>query len=290
MAFSTSIRFGAGRIAEFAAARRELGSARPLVVTDRGLQANPMIAARRGAGGMDAPSRALEAYCRATYHPMADGIALEAMRLVAVWLPRAVADGADLEARAHMPVAASMGAVAFQKGLGAMHAMSHPCSARFDTHHGLTNAVPMPYVLVYNRPAIEARVSCAARVLGLGKQNFDGFLDWVLALREDIAIPHDLAAIGVMDAHESIGRARALDRDHLIAADAGAPVGDGARRLRGQRRRARAPVDNHEVVAQPVHLCEPQCHARRYRTAAALPSKPGRAYPASVPPASGRCA
>ncbi len=195
--FPTSIRFGAERIAEFAAARRELGSARPLVVTDRGLQANPMIAARRGAGGMDAPSRALEAYCRATYHPMADGIALEAMRLVAVWLPRAVADGADLEARAHMPVAASMGAVAFQKGLGAMHAMSHPCSARFDTHHGLTNAVPMPYVLVYNRPAIEARVSCAARVLGLGKQNFDGFLDWVLALREEIAIPHDLSAIGV---------------------------------------------------------------------------------------------
>ena len=147
--------------------------------------------------GMDALSHALEAYCHTMYHPMADGIALEAMRLVARWLPRAVADGGDLEARAHMLVAASMGAVAFQKGLGAMHAMSHPCSALYDTHHGLTNAVLMPYVLHYNRPAIEERLGHAARVLDLATDGFDGVLDWVLSLRREVGIPNDLAAIGV---------------------------------------------------------------------------------------------
>ncbi len=146
--------------------------------------------------GMDALSHSLEAFCCWVYHPMADGIALEGMRLVKEWLPRAVADGTDIEARAQMLAAASMGATAFQKGLGAMHAMSHPCSVHYDSHHGLANAVLMPYVLAYNRPVIEARMELLARYLGLGG-GFDSVLAWVLALRREIAIPHGLAEIGV---------------------------------------------------------------------------------------------
>jgi hypothetical protein len=145
---------------------------------------------------MDALSHSLEAFCCTGYHPMADGIALEGMRLVREWLPRAVADGADLEARAHMLAAASMGATAFQKGLGAMHAMSHPCSAHYDTHHGLTNAVVMPYVLAFNRPAIAEKMSLLARHLGIG-EDFEAVMDWVLDLRAAIGIPETLAAIGV---------------------------------------------------------------------------------------------
>ncbi len=147
--------------------------------------------------GMDALSHSLEAFCCQGYHPMADGIALEGMALVKEWLPAAVHDGADVEARAHMLAAASMGAVAFQKGLGAMHAMSHPCSAHYDTHHGLTNAVVMPYVLIYNRPVIEAKMARLTRYLGLGEATFDAVLEWVLALRRDLAIPESLAEIGV---------------------------------------------------------------------------------------------
>ena len=147
--------------------------------------------------GMDALSHSLEAYCCTVYHPMADGIALEGMRLVKEWLPRAVRDGADIEARAHMLAAASMGAVAFQKGLGAMHAMSHPCSVHFGTHHGLTNAVVMPYVLAYNRPVVEDKMVRLARYLGLDGDGFDAVLAWVLALRDKIGIPHGLAEIGV---------------------------------------------------------------------------------------------
>jgi alcohol dehydrogenase class IV len=145
--------------------------------------------------GMDALSHSLEAFCVDAYHPMADGIALEGMRLVWHWLPKAVADGNDIEARSNMLAAASMGAVAFQKGLGSMHAMSHPCSALFDTHHGLTNAVLMPYVLAFNRPAIEPRLAVLARVLGVA--GFGGIMDAVLKLRSDIGIPHTLAEIGV---------------------------------------------------------------------------------------------
>lgn len=147
--------------------------------------------------GMDALSHCLEAYCAPMYHPMADGIALEGMRLVAEWLPRAVADGADIEARGHMLVAASMGATAFQKGLGSMHAMSHPCSAHHGSHHGLTNAIVMPYVLAFNRPAIEARMDHLARWLDLRPQSFTGVMDWVLELRSRLAIPHTLAALGI---------------------------------------------------------------------------------------------
>jgi alcohol dehydrogenase class IV len=151
--------------------------------------------------GMDALSHSLEAYCAPGYHPMAEGIAVEGMRLVKEWLPRAVSNGADLEARAHMLVASSMGATAFQKGLGAMHSLSHPCSANLGTHHGLTNAVVMPYVLEWNRPALEEKFARLAAWLGLADRSFDGVLGWVLELRRTIGIPHTLAGIGVREEH-----------------------------------------------------------------------------------------
>lgn len=153
------------------------------------------------ATGMDALSHSLEAYCSPGFHPLADGIAVEGMRLVREYLPLACRDGNDIAARAHMLVASSMGATAFQKGLGAMHSLSHPCSANLNTHHGLTNAVVMPYVLVFNRPAIEPRIARLAAYLGLRRHDFSGFLDWVLELRAQIGIPHTLHEIGVREAH-----------------------------------------------------------------------------------------
>lgn len=149
------------------------------------------------ATGMDALAHNLEAFCGVFYHPMADGIALEAMRLIHDWLPKAVADGDDLEARTHMMAAATMGAAAFQKALGAIHALSHPIGARYNTHHGLTNAVVMPYVLVHNRSAIEAKMMRLARYLDLPAHSFDAVLTWVLSLRETLGIPHTLATLGV---------------------------------------------------------------------------------------------
>ena len=151
------------------------------------------------ATGMDALAHCLEAYCAPGYHPMAEGIAVEGLRLVKDWLPTAVADGANLEARAHMLVAATMGATAFQKGLGAIHSLSHPVGALYDTHHGLTNAVVMPYVLVFNRTAIEDRLTRLAAWLELPDPSFQSVLDWVLGLRETFEIPHTLAALGVTD-------------------------------------------------------------------------------------------
>lgn len=151
--------------------------------------------------GMDALSHNLEAYCASFYHPMADGIALQGIKLVADWLPRAVRDGNDLEARANMMVASMMGATAFQKGLGAMHALSHPCSAILGTHHGLTNGVVMPYVLGFNRPAIEDKMAAVARYLNLEAQSFAGVMEWVLRLRQDIGIPHRLRDLGVEPGH-----------------------------------------------------------------------------------------
>jgi alcohol dehydrogenase len=148
--------------------------------------------------GMDALAHCLEAYCGPFYHPLADGIAVEGMRLVKDNLARAFKQGGDLEARAHMMSAAAMGATAFQKALGAIHALSHPIGALYDTHHGLTNAVFMPYVLAFNRPAIEAKVARLAAYLGL-EPKFDAFLAWVLALRAEIGIPHTLAGLKVDD-------------------------------------------------------------------------------------------
>jgi hypothetical protein len=151
--------------------------------------------------GMDALSHNLEAYCAPGYHPLAEGIAVEGMRLIREWLPRAVANGSDIEARSHMLIASSMGATAFQKGLGAMHSLSHPCSANLNTHHGLTNAVVMPYVLQWNRTAIEKKMVRLAAWLGLADCSYDGVLQWVLDLRSEIGIPHTLAEIGVREEH-----------------------------------------------------------------------------------------
>ena len=151
--------------------------------------------------GMDALSHSLEAYCAPGYHPMAEGVAVEGIRLIKEWLPVAVRNGADLEARSHMLVASSMGATAFQKGLGAMHSLSHPCSANLGTHHGLTNAVVMPYVLEWNRGAIEDKLERLASWLDLPERSFAGFQAWVLELRRQIGIPHTLAGIGVEEEH-----------------------------------------------------------------------------------------
>ncbi|ACP25905.1 putative dehydrogenase [Sinorhizobium fredii NGR234] len=146
--------------------------------------------------GMDAFAHCLEAYSSPFYHPMSAGIALEGMRLVKEYLPRAYRDGADIEARANMMSAAAMGAVAFQKGLGAIHSLSHPVGAIYNTHHGMTNAVVMPPVLRFNRPAIEEKIASAAAYLGIAG-GFDGFYDYVLQLREELGVPNKLAALGV---------------------------------------------------------------------------------------------
>jgi alcohol dehydrogenase class IV len=149
------------------------------------------------ATGMDALSHCLEAYCAPGFHPMADGIAAEGMRTIFRWLPRAVEEGGDVEARGHMLVAAAMGATAFQKGLGGMHALSHPIGALFGTHHGLTNAVLMPYLLAFNRIAVQERLALLAGYIGLDDASFDGFLAWVVELRKRLAIPKTLGEIGV---------------------------------------------------------------------------------------------
>jgi alcohol dehydrogenase class IV len=146
--------------------------------------------------GMDALSHSLEALCAPGFHPMADGIATEAIALIHRWLPRAVEDGRDLAARAYLLAAASMGAVAFQKGLGAMHAMAHPLGGRLDSHHGLTIAIVMPYVLERNREAIAAKLGQLARVLGLAG-GAAAVPAWVLELRQRFSIPHDLGALGM---------------------------------------------------------------------------------------------
>jgi len=146
--------------------------------------------------GMDALAHCLEAYCSPFYHPMSQGIALEGMRLVFENLPKVYAKPDDLEARAHMMSAAAMGAVAFQKGLGAIHSLSHPIGAVYNTHHGTTNAVVMPMVLDFNRPAIEERLSRAAAYIGIAG-GFEGFRAAVMDLRQTLAIPETLTALGV---------------------------------------------------------------------------------------------
>jgi len=146
--------------------------------------------------GMDAFAHCLEAFSSPHYHPMSQGIALEGMRLVKEYLPRAYADGGDLEARAHMMSAAMMGATAFQKGLGAIHAISHPIGAIYGTHHGMTNAVVMPPVLKLNRAEIEVRIGEAANYLGI-KGGFDGFFDYVLNLRRELSVPDTLGDMGI---------------------------------------------------------------------------------------------
>jgi hypothetical protein len=151
------------------------------------------------ATGMDALSHSLEAFCSPLYHPMAEGIALEGIRLVKEFLFKAVTDGGDLEARTQMLVASTMGATAFQRGLGAMHALAHPLGAIFDAHHGTLNAILMPYVLKANHRAITDPMRRLSRHLGLGETGVDGVLEWVLQLREALTIPVSLAAIGIDD-------------------------------------------------------------------------------------------
>jgi len=153
--------------------------------------------------GMDALAHCLEAYCAPGYHPMADGIGLEGIRLVFENLPRVAVNPGDVEARGHMMSAAAMGATAFQKGLGAIHALSHPVGALYDTHHGMTNAVFMPYVLVVNHPAIEERIVRLAAYLGL-EPNFEAFLAAVLKLRADLGVPHTLPEFKVDDSKRDL--------------------------------------------------------------------------------------
>lgn len=146
--------------------------------------------------GMDAFAHCLEAFSSPFYHPMSQGIALEGMRLVKDYLPRAFADGTDIEARAHMMSAACMGATAFQKGLGAVHAVSHPVGAIYNTHHGMTNAVVIPPVLEMNRNVIEDRIADAASYLGISG-GFNGFFDYVMSLRTELGVPDRLRDLGV---------------------------------------------------------------------------------------------
>ena len=169
-------------------------------------------AAITAATGIDAFVHCFEAFCAPGFHPLADGIALEGMRLIQTYLPRACANGQDIEARSRMLAAASMGATAFQKGLGGVHAIAHPVGAHFNTHHGLTNAVLMPYVVVHNRPAIEARLSIIARTLDLQGEPYQAFFDWILNFRERLNIPHTLGHIGVtLRNPDEIGYEASLD-------------------------------------------------------------------------------
>lgn len=164
------------------------------------------------ATGIDAFVHCFEAFCAPGFHPLADGIALEGMRIIHRFLPRAYADGKNIEARAQMLAAASMGATAFQKGLGGVHAIAHPVGSWFNTHHGLTNAVILPYVMLFNRRAIAEKTDLIGRVLDLPARGFEGFLAWVLDMRRELGIPHSLAEIGVgADKAAIIGREAAID-------------------------------------------------------------------------------
>ena len=146
------------------------------------------------ATGMDALAHNLEAFCAPNFHPMAEGIALEGMKLIKKNLIVAFKNGGNIEARQNLLVASSMGSTAFQKGLGAIHSLSHPVNAQFNIHHGLSNAIFMPYVLTFNKGFIEKKIISICDYLDLDK-NFDSFLTWILDLRKELAIPHKLSDI-----------------------------------------------------------------------------------------------
>ena len=146
------------------------------------------------ATGMDALAHNLEAYCAPGFHPMADGIALEGMKLIRNSLSLAVKDGHNIKARSDMLAAASMGSTAFQKGLGAIHSLSHPINAQFNVHHGLSNAIFMPYVLTFNKKEISEKILSICDYLSLEK-SFDSFIKWVMKLREEFKIPHKLSEV-----------------------------------------------------------------------------------------------
>lgn len=147
--------------------------------------------------GVDAMVHAMEAYCAPGYHPMADGIAIEAIRIIAKYLPIAVGDGKNLEARGQMLVAASMGATAFQKGLGSVHSVAHQLGAIYNKQHGLLNAIILPYALRQNKLAIEERMVHLSKVLGLQNEGTDAIIDYILDLRKELNIPHTLREIGI---------------------------------------------------------------------------------------------
>ncbi|WP_435098376.1 iron-containing alcohol dehydrogenase [Candidatus Pelagibacter bacterium nBUS_27] len=147
------------------------------------------------ATGMDALAHNLEAYCAPGYHPMADGIALEGMRIINEWLLEAVNNGSNIEARQNMLTAASMGSTAFQKGLGAIHSLSHPVNALNNIHHGLSNSIFMPYVLTFNKSVIEKKIIKICDYLELNERSFDGFVKWVLDLRKKLDMPHKLSDV-----------------------------------------------------------------------------------------------
>ena len=147
------------------------------------------------ATGMDALAHNLEAYCAPGFHPMADGIALEGMKLIKKWLLEAVNNGSNVEARMNMLTAASMGSTAFQKGLGAIHSLSHPVNALNNIHHGLSNAIFMPYVLTFNKNMIENKMTKVSEYLEIEEKSFNGFLNWILDLRKKLDIPHKLSDV-----------------------------------------------------------------------------------------------
>ena len=147
------------------------------------------------ATGMDALAHNLEAYCALGFHPMADGIALEGMRLIKKWLLTAVNEGKNLNARSAMLVAATMGSTAFQKGLGAIHSLSHPVNSVYNIHHGLSNAIFMPYVLSFNKKEIEKKIIKLSEYLELKENSFNCFLNWILDLRKKLKIPHTLSEV-----------------------------------------------------------------------------------------------
>ena len=144
--------------------------------------------------GMDALAHNLEAFCAPGFHPMADGIALEGIKLIKTSLITAFNDGRNIEARQNLLAASSMGSTAFQKGLGAIHSLSHPVNSKFNMHHGLSNAIFMPYVLTFNKKFIEKRISTISSFIGL-ENNFKSFLDWIITLRKELKIPHKLSEL-----------------------------------------------------------------------------------------------
>lgn len=183
----------------------------PLVILDPEVTVGlpPKLTA---ATGMDALSHSLEAYCSPFFHPLAVGVAIEGMNLVKQWLPVAVREGGNLQARLQMLVASTMGATAFQRGLGAMHALAHPLGAVYDAHHGMLNAVLMPYVLKANEKVIAERITALSRYLDLPNPSFTAFLDFVLQLRDEVGIPHTLTALGIDEAQLArIGRMAVAD-------------------------------------------------------------------------------
>jgi alcohol dehydrogenase class IV len=169
-----------------------------LVVADPELTVG-LPAGLTAATGMDALAHNLEAYCAKGFHPMADGIAMEGMRLIKKWLPIAVADGSNLEARSELMAASIMGGTAFQKGLGAVHSLSHPVGAIYNLHHGTLNAIFMPYVVNFNKPIIEERLQRLAVFLGL--KDADGIIDWLTELNHQFNIPTDLVSANVDEEH-----------------------------------------------------------------------------------------